>query len=32
MSYYEIPPEVLEQPHELAQWAERALRTQGKKK
>ena len=32
MSYYEIPPEVLEQPHELAQWAERALRIQVKKK
>ena len=30
MSYYEIPPEVLENPDELAQWAERSLAIQAK--
>ena len=30
MSYYEIPPEVLENPDELAQWAERSLAIQVK--
>jgi DNA transformation protein len=30
MSYYEIPPEVLENPDELAQWAERSLAIQTK--
>jgi len=25
MSYYEIPPEVLEDRHELAKWAQRSL-------
>ena len=28
MSYYEIPPEVLEQPDELVEWSERALAIQ----
>jgi DNA transformation protein len=32
MSYYEIPPEVLENPVELARWAQRALAIQGSKK
>ena len=32
MPYYEIPPDVLEQPEELARWAERALAVQIKKK
>jgi DNA transformation protein len=31
MSYYEIPPEVLEQPAELAQWAQRSFEIQGRK-
>ena len=30
MSYYEIPPEVLENPDELARWAERSLAIQVK--
>jgi DNA transformation protein len=30
MSYYEIPPEILENPVELAQWAQRSLEVQGK--
>ena len=30
MSYYEIPPEVLENPADLAQWAQRAFEIQGK--
>ena len=30
MSYYEIPPEVLENPDELAQWAERSRAIQVK--
>jgi DNA transformation protein len=30
MSYYEIPPEVLENPDELAQWAARSLAIQAK--
>jgi DNA transformation protein len=25
MAYHEVPPEVLEQPHELALWARRAI-------
>lgn len=32
MSYYEIPPEVLEDPDELSQWAQRSLNIQEKKK
>src|SRR6266542_5269330 len=28
MSYYEIPPEVLENPQELCRWARRALQVQ----
>ncbi|APG28342.1 competence protein TfoX [Syntrophotalea acetylenivorans] len=32
MSYYEIPPEVLEQPEELIKWAERYWAIPGKKK
>ena len=28
MSYYEIPPDVLEEPDELAQWAQRSLNIQ----
>jgi DNA transformation protein len=32
MSYYEIPPEILESPDELSQWAQRSLNIQGKKK
>lgn len=32
MSYYEIPPEVLENPATLAQWAQRAFEIQGRKK
>jgi DNA transformation protein len=28
MSYYEIPPEILEAPEELIRWAERALAIQ----
>ena len=31
MSYYEIPPDVLESPDELAQWAKRSLAIQKKK-
>jgi len=31
MSYYEIPPEVLENPEELCCWAQRSLDIQGKK-
>ena len=31
MSYYEIPPEVLEDPDELSQWAQRSLNVQQKK-
>jgi len=30
MSYYEIPPDVLEDPDELAQWAQRSLDIQTK--
>ncbi len=26
MSYHEVPPDVLEQPHELTAWAQRALK------
>lgn len=32
MSYYEIPPEVLEQPGELIEWAQYSLAIQKKKK
>jgi DNA transformation protein and related proteins len=32
MSYYEIPPEVLEDPDELARWAQRSLAIQATKK
>ena len=32
MSYYEIPPEVLENPEELGKWAQRSLDIQVKKK
>ena len=32
MSYYEIPPEVLENRDELPKWAQRSLAIQGKKK
>lgn len=32
MSYYEIPPDILENREALAQWAQRALAIQGKKK
>ncbi|MBI5385204.1 MAG: TfoX/Sxy family protein [Verrucomicrobia bacterium] len=32
MSYYEIPPEVLENPAELSQWAQRSFEIQGQKK
>jgi len=32
MSYYEIPPEVLEQPDELIAWAQRSLAIQKKRK
>ena len=32
MSYFAIPPDVLECPEELAQWAERSLAIQMKKK
>ena len=32
MSYYEIPPEVLENPAELSKWAQRSFDIQGKKK
>jgi DNA transformation protein and related proteins len=31
MSYYEIPPDVLEQPEELCAWAKRSLAIQKKK-
>ena len=31
MSYYEIPPEVLENPAELSQWAQRSFDIQGQK-
>jgi DNA transformation protein len=31
MSYYELPPDVLEDPEELAEWAERSLDIQRKK-
>lgn len=31
ISYYEIPPEVLENPDELCQWAERSLDIQAKR-
>ncbi len=30
MSYYEIPPDILEQPPELAEWATRSLAIQKK--
>ena len=32
MSYYEIPPEILENPDELSKWAQRSLAIQAKKK
>jgi len=32
MPYYEIPPDVLEQPEELVEWAEHALVIPSKKK
>ncbi|MCK5804873.1 MAG: TfoX/Sxy family protein [Lentisphaeria bacterium] len=32
MSYYEIPPDVLEQPEELIKWAKRSLAIQGRKR
>jgi DNA transformation protein len=32
MSYYEIPPDVLENPEELAAWAKTSLAIEGKKK
>lgn len=32
MSYYEVPPDVLEQPDELIEWAARSLAIQKKKK
>ena len=32
MSYYEIPPEVLERPEELIEWSERSLSIQMRKK
>jgi len=32
MSYYEIPPEVLENPDELSQWTQRSMNIQQKKK
>ena len=32
MSYFEIPPDVLESPEDLAQWAERSLAIQKGKK
>jgi TfoX/Sxy family transcriptional regulator of competence genes len=25
MSYHEVPPDVLEQPHELVEWARKAI-------
>lgn len=31
MSYYELPPDALENPDELAEWAERSLNIQRKK-
>ena len=31
MSYFEIPPEVLEEPEELVQWAKRSLEIQKQK-
>ena len=32
MSYYEVPPEILEQPLELVQWARRAITLAAQKK
>jgi len=32
MSYYEVPPDVLENPAELAEWARRSLDIQKRKK
>jgi len=32
MSYYEIPPEVLEDPNELSEWAQRSMDIQQRKK
>jgi DNA transformation protein and related proteins len=32
MSYYEIPPEVLENPAELSKWAQRSFEIQGKER
>jgi DNA transformation protein len=32
MSYHEVPPDVLENPHELAAWARRAIDTAAKSK
>jgi DNA transformation protein len=32
MPYYEIPPDILEEPEALVEWAERSLSIPGKKK
>jgi DNA transformation protein len=32
MSYYEVPPDVLERPEELMRWAERSLSIQKNRK
>jgi DNA transformation protein len=32
MSYFEVPPDVLEEPEELVKWAERSLAIQSKEK
>ena len=32
MSYFEVPPDVLEEPDELVKWAKRSLAIQSKKK
>jgi len=31
MAYHEVPPDVLEQPHELVLWARRAIQIAGEK-
>lgn len=32
MSYYEVPPDILEDPEDLVEWAKRSLAIQNKKK
>lgn len=32
MPYYEIPPDILESPEEMVEWAERSMAIPGKKK